>query len=460
MTATAAAATTPAAPAQGRVVAVLAAAGLVGILSQALLIPLLGDLPARLDVSGEAASWAMTICLVAAAVATPVSGRLADIVGRKRVLVCCLAATTVGSVLCASGGHYPLLLAGRALQGASSAVIPLGISALAEIAVGVGLQRGAALISATMGIGTAGGVAFSGLIAAVADWTVVFWVAAGLGLLATAAVILVVPSPAADRASGRAGFDGVGCVLLSVGLTAALLAVTNGGRWGWAGAPTLGCAVGGLLVLVGWWRWERRTTDPLVDLDSAIEPRMALVQSASVLAGVAMFTHVLVLPILLRHPVDGRAVSVLVAGLCLVPAGMAMMLAAPLGSWLVERRGGRWALTAGLVCSSVGYAASAGSARWPAVVVLASVVIGVGIGLSFATLPFLVVRLTAPEAVGAANGLNTLMRMIGASVSSAVVGALLAAHAGSAVGYALGYGWGAVAAAIGALLAVRLPKDL
>jgi predicted MFS family arabinose efflux permease len=442
------------------VVAVLAAAGLVGILSQALLIPLLGDLPARLDVSGEAASWAMTICLVAAAVATPVSGRLADIVGRKRVLVCCLVATTVGSVLCASGGHYPLLLAGRALQGASSAVIPLGISVLAEIAVGVGLQRGAALISATMGIGTAGGVAFSGLIAGLIDWTVVFWVAAGLGLLVTAAVVLVVPSPRADRASARASFDGIGCVLLSVGLTTGLLAVTNGGRWGWVSAPTIGCALGGLLVLAGWWRWERRTTDPLVDLDSATEPRMALVQVASVLAGVAMFTHVLVLPVLLQHPVDGSAVSILVAGLCLVPAGVAMMLAAPLGSWLVDRRGARWALVAGLVCSSTGYAASAATAPWPAVVVVASVVIGVGIGLSFATLPFLVVRLTVPEAVGAANGLNTLMRMIGASVSSAVIGALLAVHAGTAPGYALAYGWGAVAAAVGALLAVRLPKEL
>ncbi|GAA4085643.1 MFS transporter [Nocardioides kongjuensis] len=447
------------------VVAVLAAAGLVGILSQALLIPLLGDLPARLDVGGEAASWAMTVCLVAAAVATPVSGRLADIVGRKRVLVCCLVATTLGSVLCASGGSYPLLLAGRALQGASSAVIPLGISALAEIAVGVGLQRGAALISATMGIGTAGGVAFSGLVAAVADWTVVFWVAAGLGLLVTAAVVVVLPSHApadraSDRASRRARFDGIGCVLLSVGLTAALLAVTNGGRWGWAGAPTMGCAAGGLLVLAGWWRWERRTTDPLVDLDSATEPRMALVQSASVLAGVAMFTHVLVLPVLLQHPVDGSAAGVLVAGLCLVPAGVAMMLAAPLGSWLVERRGARWALAAGLVCSSTGYAASAATASWPAAVVAASVVIGVGIGLSFATLPFLVVRLTAPAAVGAANGLNTLMRMIGASVSSAVIGALLAVQAGSAAGYALAYGWGAVAAAVGALLAARLPKDL
>lgn len=458
MTATAAPPTVPLRP----VVTVLAAAGLVGILSQALLIPLLGDLPARLEVSGEAASWAMTICLVAAAVATPVSGRFADLVGRKRVLVCCLVASTVGSVLCASGDHYPLMLAGRALQGASSAVIPLGISALAEIAVGIGLQRGAALISATMGIGTAGGVAFSGLIAAVADWTVVFWVAAGLGLLVTAAVVLVVPAPVAgpDAEKVRASFDGVGCVLLSVGLTTALLAVTNGSRWGSVSPATLGCAVGGLLVLVVWWRWERRTTDPLVDLDSAIEPRMALVQSASVLAGVAMFTHVLVLPVLLQRPVDGAAATVLVAGLCLVPAGVAMMLAAPLGSWLVGRRGARWALAAGLACSATGYAASAASVRWPAAVVVASLVIGVGIGLSFATLPFLVVRLTAPEAVGAANGLNTLMRMIGASVSSAVIGALLAAHAGTVAGYALAYGWGAVAAAVGVVLAVRLPKEL
>ncbi|GAA3663771.1 hypothetical protein GCM10022237_24800 [Nocardioides ginsengisoli] len=451
-----------AAPARLRlrpVVVVLAAAGLAGILSQALLIPLLGDLPARLDVSGEAASWAMTICLVAAAVATPVSGRLADLIGRKRVLVGCLVATTVGSVLCASGGLYPLMLAGRALQGTSSAVIPLGISVLAEVASGIRLQRGAALISATMGIGTAGGVAISGLIAAVADWTVVFWFAAALTALVTVAVVVVVPAAAATERP-RARFDGVGCVLLSIGLTTTLLAVTNGSRWGWASAATRGSALGGLVVLVGWWRWERRTTDPLVDLDSAIEPRMALVQLASVLAGVAMFTHVLVLPVLLQHPVDGAAVSVLVAGLCLVPAGLAMMLAAPLGSWLVARSGARRALAVGLFCSSAGYAASAAAVRWPPAVVVASLLIGVGIGMSFATLPFLVVRLTAPEAVGAANGLNTLMRMIGASVSSAVIGALLAASAGSALGYALAYGWGAVAAAAGGVLAVRLPRSL
>jgi predicted MFS family arabinose efflux permease len=453
-----------AAPARLRlrpVVVVLAAAGLAGILSQALLIPLLGDLPARLDVSGEAASWAMTICLVSAAVATPVSGRLADLIGRKRVLVGCLAATTVGSVLCASGGLYPLMLAGRALQGTSSAVIPLGISVLAEVASGVRLQRGAALISATMGIGTAGGVAISGLIAAVADWTVVFWFAAALTAVVTVAVVVAVPPAPARAGQGpRARFDGVGCVLLSIGLTTTLLAVTNGGRWGWGSVPTLGSMLGGLVVLVGWWRWERRTTDPLVDLDSAMEPRMALVQLASVLAGVAMFTHVLVLPVLLQHPVRGAPVSVLVAGLCLVPAGIAMMLAAPLGSWLVARGGARRALAVGLFCSAAGYAASAAAVRWPPAVVVASLLIGVGIGVSFATLPFLVVRLTAPEAVGAANGLNTLMRMIGASVSSAVIGAVLAASAGGSVGYALAYGWGAVAAAAGGVLAVRLPRSL
>lgn len=456
--------TTTAAPAVRTrpVVAVLAAAGLVGILSQALLIPLLGELPERLDISGEAASWAVTVCLVAAAVATPVSGRLADLVGRKRVLVWCLVATALGSVLCAVGSSYPLLLAGRALQGSSSAVIPLGISALAEVAVGVGLQRGAALISATMGIGTAAGVAVSGLVAAVTDWQVVFWAAAALAVLVTAGVVLVVPKPVAEAGppAPRASFDAIGCVLLSVGLVAVLLAVTNGGRWGWAHPATLGSAAGGLLTLTVWWWWERRTTDPLVDLESAIEPRMALVQLASVLAGVAMFANVLVMPVLLQRPVDGPGHSVLVAGLCLVPGGLAMMLAAPLGSWIVARRGARWALVLGLACSATGYTISALTVRWPVAVVMVSLLVGLGIGMSFATLPFLVVRLTAPDAVGAANGLNTLMRMIGASVASAVIGALLAAHAASAVGYGLAYGCGAAAAAGGALLAVRLPRDL
>jgi MFS family permease len=444
-------------------VAVLGFAGLSGISAQAALIPLVGDLPALLGIGPDDASWAITVTLIVAAVGTPTCGRLADLLGRKRVLLWCLVATTVGSLLCAMATAYAELLVGRALQGLSTAVIPLGISILGELVGEADFRRGSALISATMGVGTAAGVAGAASVAYLADWHAVFWTTGAACLVATLAVWRIIPRPLGRRS--RAPFDWWGFVALSSGLTCVLLAVTHGSGWGWTSPTTAGVGSAGVLLLGAWSAYELRIAHPLVDLRLSGTSVLGRLNIASALTGVAMFTHVLALPLYLQQPTAARfgaGASVLVAGLSLVPAGLAMMAFAPLGAWLTGRRGHRGTLLAGLVVVTVGYAASSTVLANPAAVVFCSVLIGAGVGVVFATLPVVIQATCPPADVGAANGVNTLMRSIGSSAGSAVAGAVLAATttAGVSTGYPWLYLLGAAAAAIAVLVTWAFPREL
>src|SRR5690606_13695462 len=125
-------------------------------------------------------------------------------------------------------------------------------------------------------------------------------------------------------------------------------------------------------VLLVWARHQLGRPHPLVDLRTARRRGMMVVNGVAVLAGVAMFTHVVALPQLLQDPRwSGR--SVLRAGLCLVPAGVTMMLAASGSGWFVERWGSRVTLSGGLALAGAGYAVSAAQVDRPLVLVLASV---------------------------------------------------------------------------------------
>lgn len=432
-------------------VLVLALACLVGVMAQASLIPLVAELPGLFGITGEDAAWAVTVTMIVAAVATPVSGALGDRVGRRRVLLWASSLTTLGSVVCALADSYPLLVVGRSLQGVSTAMIPTAISLLYQSLIGASLQRGSAVLSATMGIGTALGVTSSALVAQVGDWHLVFWAVGAVGAATTLAVALAIP-PTRDRPQAGPSFDWVGAGALSVGLVLVLLSLTHVNTW--TASRAGGTAALGLVVLGLWGRHQLVREHPLVDLRSAARRAMVVVNLVAVLAGVVMFTHVVALPQLLQDP-RWSGWSVLQAGLCLVPAGLTMMVAASFSGPFVEGWGNRLSLAAGLSLAGVGYGISALSVQRPFVLVAASVVVGAGIGLSFAVLPGAVMALAPASQVGAANGLNTLARLVGASTASAVTGGLIATEGlGTYGGYPWVYLFGAVCAGAGALAAL------
>ena len=413
-------------PRPGLVIAVLAFAGMGASFMQTILLPIQAELPTLLGVSRDVSAWVITVTLLVAAICTPISGRLGDMYGKKTVALALLGLLALGSVVAALSPSVVLLIVGRGLQGMGMGVVPLGISILRDVLHRDRLGSGIALVSATLGVGGALGLPISAFVTERYDWHVVFWVAAGIGLLALALVAWIVPVSTL-RTGGR--LDVVGVIGLAIGLTGVLLAVSRGNDWGWGSPRTLGLLLGGLLVLLAWGWYELRIPEPLVDLRVTARGTVLFTNLASIAMGFALFASNVVFPQLLELPTaaGGLGLSLMHASLILMPSGLVMLAMSPVAGRLEHRFGPKPLLAAGSAVIAISYviAVVVDLDVWHVLVV--NLVVGVGIGLGFAAMPALIMRVVPSHETGAANGLNTLMRSLGTTSAAAVVGGVLAA---------------------------------
>ena len=422
-------ATTTARPARAvpvaAVVATLCLCGTVVALQQTLVVPLLPDFPEILGTSTDNASWLVTSTLLVGAVATPIVSRLADMIGKRRMMVLCLLVTVTGSVVAALGPSFALVVTGRALQGFGAALIPVGISILRDELPREKVPSAVALMSATLGIGGGIGLPMSGLIYEHLGWHAIFWSSAAIGVVLIVAVLAIVPE-SAIRTRGR--FDYVGAVLLSIALTSLLLAISKGGTWGWTSEPTLGLFLVALVVLVVWVPFELRVSQPMVDIRTSTRRPVLLTNIASVLVGFAMFGNLLATTQQLQLPVStgfGFGLTVVVAGLYMLPSSLAMVVFAPVSAGITRRSGAKTTLVIGCVLLAAGYVARVflTGAIWQ--VVLGATIVSIGTAIGYAAMPTLIMRAVPITETASANGLNTLLRAIGTSTASAAVAAVL-----------------------------------
>ncbi|MER5468587.1 MFS transporter [Streptomyces sp. NPDC002935] len=455
----------PARRPSGATVPVLAFAGIVVAVMQTLLVPVIKDLPTLLSTTPSNATWVLTSTLLSGAVATPIMGRLGDLFGKRRMLLTSLAVMVAGALISALTSALVPMIVGRSLQGFAMGAIPLGIGLMRDMLPREKLGSAMALMSSSIGVG--GGLALpaAALVAQHTDWHALFYGAAGLGVLSIVLTLLVVPeSPM--RAEGT--FDVLGAIGLSVGLVLFLLPITKGSDWGWTAPTTLGLFGASVAVLLLWGVMELRLKAPLVDLRTTARPAVLFTNLASIMVGVSFYVVSLVLPQLLQLPTStgyGLGQSMVTAGLLVAPLGLTMMVTAPVYARVSARYGPKVTLIIGMVIIAIGYGAGLGlmNAAWQSLVI--AVILGAGIGLAYSSLPALIVGSVPASETGAANGLNTLMRSIGTSVSSAVIGMVLANtanHVGGVAiptmhGFRVSFLIATGAVAVGLLMALFLP---
>ncbi|MFE6668711.1 MFS transporter [Streptomyces sp. NPDC057697] len=395
-------------------------------LMQTFIVPIIPKLPHLLDTDASNASWAITATLLAAAVVTPIAGRLGDMYGKRRVIVASLVLVVVGSVLCAVSDSLIPVITGRTLQGLATGVIPVGISFLRDVLPAERVGGAIALVSAALGVGGAVGLPVSAAIVQYADWHVLFWVAAVLGVICLGLVAaLLRESP--NQSPGR--FDVLGAIGLAAGLVCLLLAATKGGGWGWTSGPVLGLFAGGVVVLALWGVYELRVAQPLVDLRVTARRPVLFTNLASLMVGFSMYATSLVLPQLLQSPSAtgyGLGQSVLAAGLALAPSGLVMMAFAPLSARITARHGARVTLLTGLCVIGVGYGVGLGLMAEVWQIIVMSMIVSAGVGIAYAASPALIMGAVPVTETASANGINSLMRSVGTSSSSAVMAAMLA----------------------------------
>lgn len=409
------------------IIIVLSLCGTLVSLQQTLVLPLLPVFPQILDTSSDNASWLVTVTLLTAAVGTPIVSRLADMFGKRLLLIVCMWAVIAGSIVSALSSELALVLLGRGLSGLGACLVPVGISIMRDHLPADRVGSGVALMSATLGIGGAIGMPLAGVIYDNLDWHALFYVSGGFAVVMLVAVYLVVPE---STVKTRGRFDYLGAALLSLALTGFLLAVSKAGTWGWSSPLTLSLLVGAGLVLAAWVPWELRTGQPLVDIRTSMRRTVLLTNAASVLIGFAMFANFLTSAQQVQMPADtgyGFGLSVVATGLVLLPSGLLMVAMSPVSAGMIRRYGARAVLIAGAITIAVGFVGRSLLHRSVLEVVITSSIASLGTALAFAAMPTLIMRAVPITETASANGLNTLLRSLGTSSASALVAAVFAA---------------------------------
>lgn len=446
-------------------VIVLCVTGIAMSLTQTLIVPLVPMLPSMLDTSAANASWAVTVTMAVGAVATPIAGRVGDMIGKRRVLLFCIGGVGIGSLVCALAPGLTVFLIGRALQGLGVAFVAVGISVMRIFVPADRLGTAVAMMSSSLAVGGALGLPFAAFFAQTYGWRGLFWIAV-VGSAACLIGITVLVKPVEARSGGR--FDVLGALGLAVVLLTFLLPLSKGVEWGWTSPPTLILFGSSGAVFAGWLVYERRRRDPLLDLRIATLRAVMLANVIGVMNSFALYGMELVPIQMLMAPestAGGMGVSMLMAGLLMAPTGVAAFVSSNVGARLVRSLGARYTLVVAgataivALCSLL--AALLSGWEFPVVFLVGvTCLIGTSSGMSYATLPTLIMEATPVEQTGEANGLNALMRIIGLAAAGAVTGMILANNVTEVAGTDLsvpseaGYIWATTAALTAAIVSL------
>lgn len=443
-------------------IATLSVVVLTVAILQTAVVPVMAVIGRQLQVSPLAVSWVVTANLLAAAAATPLIGRIADLRNKKTVLLVVLALVLAGSALAAMTAALPMLIIGRILQGAAFALYPVAVSILRDEIPADRLVRAIALLSAMLGFGGGFGLVVTGLLMTPgASYQRVFWLCTAFTAVVIIWAAAVVPS---RPRRGDAQVDWIGGLSLAVGLSAVLLTLTQGRGWGLLSPATLVSATVGVAVLAGWWIRSGRCTNPLVSTAMLRRRPILRTNAATLLVGMALYFSFLGLTDFVetsRTAGYGFGASVLTASLeFLLPGALAAAITALVSGRFIERFGARAVVRAGGAAGAIGFIMLIEwhSAAWQ--VVVAGLLTNAYISLAYGALPVLILQDVEEHETGVATGLNAIARKVGSGIAAAIVGALLSVAGGPPpeTAFATIFGLGA-AAAVGTILLIGRKGD-
>ncbi|MGO2514750.1 MAG: MFS transporter [Corynebacterium variabile] len=431
--------------------------------TQTIVVAALSPLGEDAGVGASAATWLLTAFMLASAVVTPVSGRLADVLGYRKVAAVSFVLLCIGSVVAALSTHtgwFPGLVVGRVVQGCSGGAFP----ALFGLARGSlppeKLSGVVAGISAMFGVGGALGMVVAGPLVDLAGTPALFWFSLLLGVLSLVGLTALSDGEPASRTSGAASSpDIAGVTLLAAALVTLLLGVSQGSIWGWTSPATLGCLIGCVVLFALLAVVERRSAAPLVDPSLVVIRSLVWTNLATLVISVGMFAAVTLLPRFVQAPVSsgyGFGYSASRTGPLLVPMAVMMVAAAPVATALSRRFSAAVALRYGALLAAAALALFAFAHEDVWTLYLGAAVLGLAYGLAFATLGGLVVGAVEQRQTGAATGINTILRTIGGALGAQVAAVILenSASSGSPLPTEGGFTTAFLASAVVALVAL------
>jgi MFS family permease len=410
------------------ILAVLALAGLAYAMLSSAVVPALSTMQHALHTSVTGITWLLTAYLLAASVGTAILGRLGDMYGKERLLLWTLAILSAGTLLAAVSSSLGPLIVGRFIQGASGGIFPLAFGIVRDEFPREKVAGSIGLLSAILGVGAGIGIVLSGVIVEHLNYHWLFWIPLVATLLAAVATWRFIPeSPV--QLPGRINWLAAG--LMTIGISAVLLAISETTTWGWGSTKTLGLILLGVAFSVVWIAVEIRSDNPLIDMTMMRVRGVWTTNAAAFLLGAGMYASFIVFPQFAQLPKStgfGFGTSVVVSGLYLLPSTIGMTILGLYAGRISTRFGSRRALLAGTVFTTGSFALLTVAHGHPYDLLIAAGLLGVGMGLAFAALGNLIVQAVSSHQTGVASGMNTVMRTLGGAIGGQLSATFIAGH--------------------------------
>src|SRR5215207_3445777 len=382
----------------------------------------LPHMQASLSATQESINWVLTSYIVASAIALPISGWLADRVGRKRLLLVSVVGFTIASMLCASAVSLTEMVLFRALQGISGAfIVPLAQATLFDINPREKHGQAMALFGGGVMIGPILGPVLGGWLTDNYNWRWVFLVNLPVGVLCTFVMLRYMPKT--DKL--KRNFDILGFALLALALGALQMFLDRGEQKDWFESWEIVAELG-LAIAAAWMFVVHLVTakNPLFERSMFADRNFSTGLLFMAVTGVLLLAGLALLPPLLQNL---YGYSVLQSGYLTAPRGVGTLISMLLAGRLTGKIDARLLVGLGVVLMGVSLWMMTGFAiDQPArPVVVSGVVQGLGLGLIFVPLQSLAFETLAPRMRTTAAALLNLSRNIGGSVGISVVSAQL-----------------------------------
>jgi EmrB/QacA subfamily drug resistance transporter len=454
--------------------ALIVTAQFMVILDVAIVNVALPSIKSDLNFSQTNLQWVVSAYAIMFGGALLLGGRLADLLGRRRLFIAGLALFAASSLLCGLAWSESSLIGFRAVQGLGGALLAPAALSLLMTRFAEGRDRNLALgiYGAASGSGAAVGVLLGGVLTSYLSWSWIFFINVPVGVVAIALAPLLLQESRADVAHRH--FDFPGAASITAGLMLLVYAMTRATNDGWGSGSTLALLAGAAALVLAFVLIELRSPAPLLPLRIFRSRTLSAANAAMAIVGAVAFSEFFVLTLYLQ---DVLHYSAVMSGAAFAGFALSVVVLSNVAQVVVGRFGVRPTLTAGLLLSAVSVAWLTrlpvdGHYFWD--LFPAFVLGGAGMGLSF--VPVTIASLTGVERsdAGVASGLINTSRQIGGAIGIAAVSAVAASstsnyvHAHSAAatsGLALDHGFQTALYAltglllVGALIAVTFVRS-
>ncbi len=423
-----------------KTLAILSLIATMAMYAETMLVPAIPDLIRDFHISYSTSSWILTTYLVAGAIMTPITGRLSDIYGKKKMLLIIMAIYAVGVSMGGFVTNIYEMLAVRIIQGIGISMFPIAFGIIREQFPRNKLAIGQGIISSMFAAGAVIGLVAGGHLIQNYGWQSTFFsiIPIVLSLLVIIQRFIHIgdihpqwKSEYTEPENGsKNGIDIPGAVTLAVSITAFLMALTFVETGDSIGSTTMiGLVAIGVVYMILFAIIEKKSKSPLVNLEILLHKAILPSNIMIMIVGLSMFMVFQTIPVLIRSPSPlGFGGDPMTTANVQLPFALVLLIFGPTSGFIISRLGSTKPIIAGSIISTVGFV---GLFMYHSTEFLVSAnlaILSTGLSLTNVGAMNIVMLATPKQNVGVSLGMSTLIRIIGASVGPAIAGMFMQTH--------------------------------